>query len=221
MRASVLASLLVLFSCAPALAQTRGVALEAFTPAGMRRVDVDVPEVDHVPERQRYAPANATRAEVLVDVLLSEDAPSARAAAAWFRETVSGELPEIDGLGDGAAGDAGLVAFVHDTALVVVRRITGAHDVLAIARAIDRAIAPASGALAAVRVEGNPQPGGPPARIVATGAIGMYVTVTGPGEARRTRDGWVVARSAPGPLRVHLVTVDAQLRRTERSETLP
>lgn len=216
------ASMLVTLSCGTALAQVRGVPVEALTPAGMHLVDVDVPEVDRVPVRLRFAPAPQGRAEVLVDVLLEDDAPSAGAAAAWFRETVSGELPAIAGIGDAAVGDAGLVAFVRDDVLVVVRRIAGAHDVSSIARSIARAIDPArsAGGPHLAVAPRDPQVG-ETIPIHVAGALALHVTADGPAQARRTRSGWVLSRSGAGPITLRVVIVDRLVRRSERVVTLP
>ncbi len=215
-------SVLSLLSCAPALAQAPGALVAAVTPPGMHLVDVDVPDVDRVPVRLRFAPAPQARAELLVDVLVSDDAPSAAEAAAWFRETVSGELPELGGIGDAAAGDAGLVAFVRGEVFVIVRRVAGGHDAVAIARAIDRSLrerraSPPS----AVRLDVASPQVGETRPIRAGDALAMHVTASGPGEARRTRQGWTLTRTAPGAIELHVVVIDRALRRHERRLTLP
>lgn len=214
-------SVLSLLSCAPALAQAPGALVAAVTPPGMHLVDVDVPDVDRVPVRLRFAPAPQARAEVLVDVLVGDDAPSAAEAAAWFRETVSGELPELGGIGDAAVGDAGLVAFVRGEVFVIVRRVAGGQDPVAIARAIDRSLrerraSPPSG----VTVDVPAVPVGETRPIARGDALAMHVTASGPGEARRTRQGWTLTRTAQGAIELHVVVVDRALRRHVRRVTV-
>lgn len=212
---ALLLALPLVFACASAHAQ-RAVPVERVTPPSFELRDVDVPELASEPVRLRFAPAGQRRAELLVDVRIAADRRGARDAARWLRETTAGDLPALNGLGDVAMGDAGLCAFVRDEVFVVVRRIAGAHDAIAIARGLDAALteridAPLPGAFARI-----------PAQLEASAPIELspevlaaHVLVEGPGHARRTPNGWTIARTGAGPLTVRVIAFDRGLRRLE------
>lgn len=216
---ALLVTLPLALACVSAHAQ-RAVSVEEVTPPGWVLIDVDVPEHESAPVRLRFAPEGQARTELLVDVLIAGDRRGAHDAARGLRETTAGELGEVQGVGDAAAGDAGFVAFVRGEVFVVVRRIGGSHDAIAIARRIDASLLQRREVAlprAFVQV---------PARIETVAPIqlgpevlGAHVSVEGPGLARRTADGWLVARSGPGPLTVRVVAFDRHLRRLEHVST--
>lgn len=210
----------LVLACASAHAQ-RAVSVERVTPPGFVLVDVDVPALESEPARLRFAPEGQRRAELLVDVRIASDRRGAHDAARWLRETTAGQLGELEGLGDAAAGDAGFVAFVRDEVFVVVRRIGGAHDARSIARGIDHALLERRELpLPRAFVEVPPQVDGTAPIQLAPEIVGAHVTVEGPGLARRTPSGWLIERSGPGPLTVRVVAFDRHLRRLEHVATI-
>jgi hypothetical protein len=202
-------------ACASAHAQ-RAVPVARVTPPSFELVDVDVPDLESEPVRLRFAPAGQRRAELLVDVRIAGDRRGAQDAAQWLRETTAGPLRALEGIGDAAAGDAGFVAFVRDEVFVVVRRIGGAHDAVAIARGLDAALleridAPLPGAF--VRVPTQVEASAP--IVLSPEILAAHVLVEGPGLARRTPAGWTIARTGAGPLAVRVIAFDRGLRRLE------
>ena len=206
-------SLAVMLLPLAAHAQRAGVDVETLSP-GAAIVDVSVS--DHGLASIYFAPPHAHQAATLrVDVRVASDANGARTAAAWFRETTSGALPELAGIGEHGAGDPGLIAFVRENVFVVVRAIQDGADVRALAQSIDAAIQRAPARLSA----SAPVHVRTPARVgelvpvsLPQDVIGAYVVASGAGYARQTPRGWSIVRTREGAIRARIATVDRWLR---------
>jgi len=216
MKRLALASMLWLLP-AIASAQIAGVPVDSLTPDGLARVDVSVPEHARHGVRLTYAAEQGAPA-LRLDVLVASDARAAADAAAWFEQTVAGDLPALARLGDDARGDAGLVAFVRDNVFVVVRSIDGrGGDCRARAAAIDAALrsAPRGRPVSDARVRvGDLGPGLTPLQLPDS-VLAAHVVASGSAAARRTRDGWSVRRRGDGAWTVRVLAVDRMLRRIE------
>lgn len=213
-------ALLVWLAPAVAAAQIAGVPVDALTPDGLERVDVSVSELANHGVRLTYAPAGQRAASLRIDVLVAPDARTAADAAAWFEQTVAGDLPPLTGLGDDARGDAGLIALRRDNVFVVVRSIDGrGGDCRAHAAAIDAALRaaprgrPAADATLAIPAL---EPGLTPLQM-PDAVLAAHVHASGSAAARRTRTGWSVLRRGDGPWSVRVVAADRLLRRIEAS----
>ncbi|MGE0791964.1 MAG: hypothetical protein AB7S26_40190 [Sandaracinaceae bacterium] len=232
-RASLLAAVAIVLVgwTTTATAQIAGVPVGSLTPAGMQRVDVEVPEHEGHGVRLYFAPARAgsatvrpgaddstslPRATLRVDVLVADDAAAAAAALAWIEQTVTREMPQIASLGDRGWGDTSIVAFVRDNVFVTVQRVGEGVDARAHALAIDAAIAraPRRGAPAAPRIQIPVPAEGVTALPLPAEILAAHVTATGSVYARRTRAGWALVRRGDGPWTVTVMTSDALLRRS-------
>lgn len=204
---------------APASAQVReGVSARALLPAALRLVDVDVPEEPHAPVRLYYATEADQRASLLADVLVGASPEDARAAMAELVRTTSGALGAPAGAPAGAVGDDELVAFARDNVFVALRSLSRSHDLAALARHASAAIAaarpgPPPTAASSAHVARDPQVGEAVPIVLSAPALAAHVTARGPGYARRTPSGWVLARTAEGPIDLAVVVVDELLRR--------
>lgn len=199
----------------PAAASAQ-LALDALAPAGLDRVEIDVPVEPELGVRLYFAPAGERVATLGVEVHLAPSAAEARRLAAAHVAMVSGELAPLAGIGERAWGEATHVAFVRGDAFVVVRRLRGEEDCRARALELDQAIvvaprrAPPAVAVALPDLGQGATPVALPPEIVAA-----HVIATGSAAARRTRSGWVVVRRGGGPWSVRLVACDAWLRRAD------
>ena len=211
----LLALLVVLVVPALASAQRAGVPVDSVTPAGLERIEVNVPEHEQNGVQLFFAPPGRALAEVRVDVIVASSHREAIAAMSFFEQTVANELPLVRGVGDEARGDAGLAVLVRDNVFVVVHRLAGNRDALAIARALDAEIerAPRGGAVSPVRLS-IPEPGeGANPLQLPEGVLEAYVVAGGSAAARRTSRGWVLTRQGSEPATVSVVACDRLLRR--------
>lgn len=205
---------------APALAsaQLAGVPADALTPAGMHRVEVEVPEHAHHGVRLYFAPEDQARATLRVSVLVAPTARDAAAALDAFEATVAGELASLPGVGDRALGGASLVAFARDNVFVVVQRLDAQTDCRPLAAALDGAVraAPRGPSASPARL-GAPAPG--ETLQLPPGVLAAHVLATGAAAARRTAAGWAVVARGDGAWTVTVLAADAMLRRVrvERS----
>lgn len=207
--------LVVLASPALAYAQRAGVPVDSVTPAGLERIDVNVPEHEQNGVQLFFAPHGQARAEVRIDVLVASTHLEATARMRFFEQTVAGELPFVGGIGDEARGGASLAALVRDNVFVVIHRIGGVRDALAIARSLDAVIlsAPRGGVDSPVRLS-IPQLGeGVQPLQLPEGVLEAHVVAGGSASARRTSRGWVLVRNGAEPATVSVVACDRMLRR--------
>ena len=211
----LIALFVVLASPALASAQRGGVPVDSVTPAGLERIEVNVPEREQNGVQLFFAPHGQTRAEVRIDVLVAPSHREATEAMRFFEETAAGELPNVTGLGDEARGDAGIVALVRDNVFVVVRRIGGGHDALAIARVLDLVIeaVPRSAPGSPVRLAIPELVQGVQLLQLPEGVLEAHVVAGGSASARRTGRGWVLTRHGSEPFTVSVVACDRMLRR--------
>jgi len=215
-------ALLVWLAPAAAAAQIAGVPVDALTPDGLERIDVAVPERASHGVRLTYAAAGQATPALRIDVLVAADARAAADAAAWFEQTVAGELPALAGLGDDARGDGGLVALLRDNVFVVVRSIDGrGGDCRARAAAIDATLraAPRGPATSRARVSVPALAPGLTAVQLPDAVLAAHVAASGSAAARRTRAGWAVLRRGDGAWSVRVLAADRLLRRIEATRT--
>ena len=191
-------------------------ALDALTPPGLDRAEIDVPAEPELGVRLYFAPEGERAATLGVEVHLAPSAAEARRLAAAHVSMVSGELAPLAGVGERAWGDPTHVAFVRGDAFVVVRRLRGEEDCRARAREMDESIlvaprrAPPAVGIALPDFAQGITPIALPPEVVAA-----HVIATGSAAARRTRAGWVVVRRGGGAWSVRLFACDAWLRRAE------
>lgn len=207
-----------------ASAQLAGVAADALTPEGMERVEVNLPEEAHHGVHLYYAATGQSRPTLRIEVYVAVDARDAAEVAERFVETTAGELPSLVGVADGARGDAGLVIFRHQNLFVAVRELShGAHDCVALSRAIDLRLAGAArgSSRSALRLSAPELSEGLNAIQLPADALAAHVTASGSAYARRTRSGWVVERRGEGPWSVAIIATDGQLRRTRVERSAP
>jgi hypothetical protein len=198
-----------------ASAQVRdGVPIERLTPPSMTLVRATVPIDLERPVELAFG--RGSQATILVGVFVADDAERATRMLEHLRETTSGELGTVTGVGSVAMGDRAFVAFVRDNVFAVVRSVDGS-DVTAIATHVDRAILASprarrvrpsvarfvlpsvqSGAALPIGIEGD--------------VLEAYFDVTGDAYVRRTASGWSLVRSGGGSFAVDAITVDSRLR---------
>jgi len=208
----VLTLVLALLTPSLAAAQIAGVPVDALTPDGMHRVDVNLPF--HAGVQLFYAPEGQARATLRVDVEVGSDAADAADAAAWFVRTSAGALPRLDGVGDHARGASDLVAFVRDNVFVVVRPLTQGPDGVSIAHRLDDVIQRAPrGSTASAPVALPALTTGSNALQLPGWVLASNVEARGAASARRTRGGWVVSLGESAPYGLTVQTCDAMLRR--------
>ncbi len=213
---------LALFAFGPSAARAQqihaGVDVGAVVPAAMRVVDVVVPDRAESPVRLSLAAQDDGQAALLVDVWVTPESRAARERYQHALAELTSVVAEAPGLGDSGVADAGFAAFVRDNVAVAIRRIRGGHDVVALARQIDRAIAaspagPARASRALQLPDLDAMAVGEHATItLPTWALDASFTAHGDARVRRTRDGWLLTRTGDGPARLEAHAVDHALR---------
>lgn len=217
------ATLAFVLCFAPALAsaQIAGLPADALTPAGMTRVDVEIPERETEGVWLSFAPEGTTRATLRAKVYVAPSAQAARDAEALHAQGIAGDLDSLAGIGDRASGGAAMITFVRDNVFVALQRLDGQADCRPAARAIDAAIqaAPRGPASARLRVEIPALVEGVNVLQLPSAVLGAHVIASGSAAARRTRAGWVVVRRGTAGWSVTVLAADAMLRRVrvERS----
>ncbi|MEZ4336977.1 MAG: hypothetical protein R3B82_10145 [Sandaracinaceae bacterium] len=217
------AALAFVLCFAPALAsaQIAGVAADALTPAGMTRVEVEIPERETDGVWLYFAPEGATRATLRAQVYVAPSAQAARDAEALHAQSIAGDLDALSGLGDRASGGASMLTFVRDNVFVVLQRLGGQLDCRPAAHAIDAALraAPRGPATTRLAVEIPMLVEGTNALQLPAAALGAHVVASGSAAARRARDGWVVTRRGGEAWSVTVLAADAMLRRVRVERT--
>lgn len=217
MNTRIIASVFVgalLFPIAAGAQVRDGVPIERLTPPSMTLVRANVPVDLERPVELAFG--RGSQATVLVGVFVANDAARATAMLDHLRETTSGELGVVTGIGSVAAGDRAFVAFVRDNVFALVRSVDGS-DVTAIAAHVDRAIL-ASPRARRVRpsvarfVMPSVQSGAARPIAIEGDVLEAYFDVTGDAYVRRTAAGWSLVRSGDGSFTVDAITVDSRLR---------
>lgn len=214
----------------PAPVVHAGVDVDALTPRGLVRMDATVPAAADVPVRVTFASQPGAPNELVVGVVVARDAAAARAAMERFYTGVQHEVPRDASVGDVAMHlGSELVAFRRDNVFVWVRKLSGRHDVDAVARTIDAVIvaSPAGGETraAAVGVQVGARIASSDRRLAiytltpAAGALAVEVRARRAGlSAYHTSRGWFVRardpRVAPQAGDFVVRAVDSRLRVT-------
>jgi hypothetical protein len=163
--------------------------------AGVELLAVEPPAARHLPVRLVYGHSSRGRQStaMLVDVVVAQDAETARAAQVRF----------LDGLATESSG--GIATVVADNVFVAARRVTGDLDATRLARQLAAELRAASAASRAPRL--------PTTRyamrgVALDGVLSARVTVNGVG-VRAGRHGWFIPE---GTRALEVIGVDAQLR---------
>lgn len=225
-RLVVLAELIALSAAiaSSASAQTvhGGVDVASLVPPTMEITDVVVPDREVSPVRLALASQSDGPTELLIDVWVAADRPSAQGHYAHALDSLTTTVPEARGLGDRGVAVRGFAAFVRDNVAVAVRHVSGAHDVIAFARHLDRAIiASPSGS---PRMDASLQlpdldamaPGDRTTIVLPSWALGATFTARGGASVRRTRRGWLLSRTGSGSAALEAHVVDLRLRTIPR-----
>ncbi len=194
-----------------------GLPVDWIAPPGLTRLFVTAPSAVGLPVRLSYGAPGASHADLIVDVLVAPSVAGARAALGRWRERLTGVADAVSGLGDEAFGGPTHVAFARANVFVVVRRLDGIADAIAIAGDVSRAIDAAPlgqpvARLPRVEVSRTLALGAPAPLVLGGDVIAASVTAEGPAAVRQTPTGWAVTRTADGPIRVQVISVDSSLR---------
>jgi hypothetical protein len=197
-----------------------GIPVSAVAPEGMALLSITAPPAPDHPVAMAFGDPARGEPSVLADVLVADDAAIARAALEAFLRSTARSLPPRAGVGDVAYGGAGAFGFTRDNVMVVYRSLDGEADAEALAASADAAVLAAPfGSAAAERIPAVEldagQTGDSPTPLGADDAfLASRPIVDGPGYARRTGEGWVIVRTAEGPIRAEILAVDDRLRVT-------
>lgn len=218
-RAVIAACIVALPATAAAETVKAGVAVDALTPAGTQRARVTAPAFDGGPTRLVY---QAEGTSIVLSVTVGADAAAARDTIDRWRHRATRDLRKL-AVGDYAYGTADHLAFARLNVAVVVRVVSGDRSAVDVARKLVAVIdAQPSGSPAAAPLEASiPEHaavGKPVAVVFSWTPLAAELEVSGPATARRTRTGWVVARTGPGTIALRARAVDSRLRSASAAE---
>jgi hypothetical protein len=182
---------------------------------GLVLTEVRAPDDVPLPVRLVFARSAQARAEVRIDVLVTASEAEALSRAEALESRAALGLPALEGIGARAWGHRTMVVLARGPVAAEVRVLAGAHDAVAIARALDAELAAGTGRAATaprLRVDGDAQGERPLAVRFDGDVVASWLSADGAGYARSTERGWVVARTGPGAIVVRALAVTPDLR---------
>ncbi len=205
---------LIIASCLASTvdAQTRrGISLDALTPAGMQRVDVALPFHEDGTTALGFATQGEERPTLFIELLVASSASNATEAMDARITTISGQVAELEGIGERAVGDAQYVLFTRDNLFFVVRGANATE----VSRSVDQLAARAPVGRPVVRSISVARPAqlptGTAIPLEVVGAESARITADGGALCRATRAGYVLQRreGQPEAYSLSIVWVDA------------
>ncbi len=192
-----------------------GVPADELTPSGMTRVSVAAPMAAGSPARLVFAADGERAPSLLIDVLVTSSAADARAALAHWASTLQNAPDPSKEIGDAAYASPTIAAFARANVLIVVHRVAGQSDVLAIARAADTAVQRAEDGSPTAPIN-VPVPSIAPGKsallAVPQDLLAVSITATGPANVTHEAAGWRLTRTGDGAISLTVRAVDVRLR---------